>query len=53
MKIGRGGYLYPMDWEGSRRLSATEAVAAALMETGGNGATLAMLATRAGELSGH
>lgn len=53
MKIGRGGYIYPTDWEGSRRLCANEAAAAALSETGREGATLAALARRAGELLGR
>ncbi|MEO8411563.1 MAG: hypothetical protein ABI478_13425 [Propionivibrio sp.] len=53
MKIGRGGYVYPTDWDGSRRLCATEAVAAALSETGREGATLAVLAKRTGELLGR
>jgi hypothetical protein len=53
MKIGRGGYLYPTDWEGSRRLCAAEAVVAALLETDSKGATLTVLARRAGELVGR
>ncbi len=53
IKIGRGGYVYPADWEGSRRLCATEAVAAALNETGAGGAALAALAKRASELLGR
>ena len=53
MKMGKGGYLYPVDWEGSRRLCANEAMTAALAETGPNGEPLAVLAARASELMGR
>lgn len=53
MKAGKGGYLYPADWEGSRRLCANEAMIAALAETGPDGEPLAVLAARASELMGR
>lgn len=53
MKAARGGYVHPVDWEGSRRLCANEAVAEALAEAGSTGWTTAALAARAGGLLGR
>jgi hypothetical protein len=53
MKAGRGGYVYPADWESSRRLSVNKAVAAALVEVGQRGGTLAELSNRASALLGR
>ncbi len=53
LKAARGGYIYPSDWEGSRRLSASQAVMSALTEAGSHGWTLAALVERASELLGR
>lgn len=47
MKSGVGGYVYPSDWEGPRRLRASEAVAQALFDAGHGGAKLADIAATA------
>jgi hypothetical protein len=53
MKAARGGYVYPSDWEGPRRVSASEALAAALSEAGSLGWTLSALVERAKGLLGR
>lgn len=53
MKAARGGYVHPVEWEGSRRLCAGEAVAAALEEAGSEGWSLSALAARASGFLGR
>lgn len=53
MKAARGGYVHPVEWEGSRRLCASEAVAAALEEAGSEGWSLSALAARASGFLGR
>ena len=53
MKAARGGYVHPVEWEGSRRLCSNEAVSAALDEAGPNGSTLHTLAALASRFLGR
>lgn len=53
MRPGKGGYIYPCDWEGPRRISASAAISETMAEIGTDGATLGEISSRASVLLGR